>query len=232
MKHKTIGILGGMGAAASADLYSRIVRIAQTRYHAEQDSDFPEMWIYNLSLTDFDETGFVDKASVLRQLVAGVTKLASTGSDFIVIPCNTVHFFYNEMQEAIEIPIISIIDSVADAVASAGHTSIGIISSESTREMGMYERALKARAVSVLSVTDEEQEIVDSIILRVIGGIQDHTDVEQMRTISERLVAAGAQGVVLGCTELPLAISQKDTPILLFSSTELLAEAALKNAYT
>ncbi len=231
-KYKTIGILGGMGAAASADLYARIVRIAQTNYSAQQDSDFPEMWIYNLSLTDFDETGFVNKDSVLNQLVAGVTKLSGTGSDFIVIPCNTVHFFYHEMQATISIPIVSIIDTVADAVVQAKHNTIGIISSKSTREMGLYEQAMSARGVSVVSVNDEEQEHVDAIILRVIGGSQDQSDINEMKRIAERLTSSGAQGVVLGCTELPLAISQKDTRIPLFSSTELLAEAALRNAYS
>jgi aspartate racemase len=136
---KTIGVLGGMGAAASADFYQSLVKIAQKKYGAENDDDFPAIWIYNLPITGFDETGFVDEESVKQQLITSVKKLESAGSDFIVIPCNTVHYFYKEMSESIKIPIISILEATALAVKKAGFKKVGLLNSQSTKNYHLYE---------------------------------------------------------------------------------------------
>ncbi|MEI6597728.1 MAG: hypothetical protein WCL22_01665 [bacterium] len=90
---KTIGILGGMGPAASANFYQRIVEIAQHDFGAVQDTDFPPMFLYNLPLSGFDETGFVDAEEVKKQLISGVKKLEAIGSDFIVIHAIPCTFF-------------------------------------------------------------------------------------------------------------------------------------------
>ncbi len=110
LKKKTIGILGGMGPGASANLYQTIISIAQKKYGAEQDYDFPPMVIYSLPLIGFDETGITEPESVKKQLVEGVKKLEKAGCDFIIIACNTVHIYQKNMQKAINIPIVSMIE--------------------------------------------------------------------------------------------------------------------------
>ncbi|MFA7309839.1 MAG: amino acid racemase [Candidatus Paceibacterota bacterium] len=226
-----IGILGGMGPAASAEFYRRIVDIAQHEYGADQDTDFPPMYLYNLPLSGFDETGFRHPDEVKKQLVAGVKKLAASGSDFIVIPCNTVHAFIADMQHAVEVPIVSIIDSVADETAARGLSTVGLLSSESTRRYQLYETALAERNVRVVSANDEEQGIANKIIHKVMAGTQGPTEVSALRTIIERFANEGAQAVILGCTELPLAIQQPDIHLPLLSSTDILAHAALTRVY-
>ncbi len=109
-KHKTIGVLGGMGPEASANLYSKIIKYAQYKYNAVQDFDYPPIIIYSLPLFGFDETGIVDEKLVKQQLIDGVKKLESAGCDLIIIGCNTVHIFYDEMQAAIKIPILNIVE--------------------------------------------------------------------------------------------------------------------------
>lgn len=229
-RYRTIGILGGMGAAASVDLYDRIVREAQEAHGASDDTDFPPMFIYNLPLRDFDETGITDMESVRTQLVAGVKKLAGAGSDFIVIACNTVHACIDAMREATDVPIVSILDVVADAAVANGYKKIGLTSSASTRATGIYEAAIAARGLELLLPTDEEQQKLNAIIGRVIGQTHGEADAKALATIAERLAADGAEAVILGCTELPLAITEKDTAVPLMSSTHLLAQAALKEA--
>lgn len=228
---KTIGILGGMGAAASANFYQEIVKIAQEKYNATEDTDFPPMFIYNLPLSGFGETGFLDEELVKSQLIEGVKKLASIGVDFIVIPCNTVHHFFNEMQQSIKIPIISILEVTAETVQKKSYKKVGILSSRSTKEYQLYENILNQKDVATISTNEDEQKIIDKIIGSVIAGKQNMNDVALLQQIIARFKKEGAQSVILGCTEIPLAISQKDSDIPLLSTISLLAEAALAYSF-
>lgn len=228
---KTIGMLGGMGPLASANLYYKIVEVAQNEYHAEQDTDFPPMFIYSLPLVGFDESGFVDSAPIKGQLIEGVKKLEKGGSDFIIIACNTVHYFYTEMQEAIDIPIISITEETARAVANKGYNKVGLLTSESTHELGFYQDVLHKYGVETLSVTEEQQKVLNQVILDVMSGKQGGEDKEDMKKIIDDLYEQGAQSIVLGCTELPLALTQHDVDMALFASTEIIAQAALEYAF-
>ncbi|MDO8581507.1 MAG: amino acid racemase [bacterium] len=228
---KTIGILGGMGPLASANLYHVIIKTAQTLYHAEQDTDFPPMFIYNLPLFGFDETGFVNPALVRHQLIAGVKKLESAGSDCIIIACNTVHHFYQDMQQAITIPIISMIEETAKTVKEKGYTVVGLLSSESTKTLGIYSKTLNHYDIKTLSVTTPQQQLLNKIILHVMSGVHGANDKKLLTQIIDSLHTQGAQSIILGCTELPLAISQMDVYTTLFNSIEIIVQSALRYVY-
>lgn len=227
---KTIGILGGMGPIASVTLYYKIIKTAQEIYRAKQDTDFPPMFIYNLPLFGFDETGFVDSILVKNQLIAGVQKLENAGSDFIIIACNTVHYFYQDMQRAIKIPIINIINETAKTASEKNLKVIGLLSSESTNKLKIYQKALEDYAIKILSVTDQQQKLLNEVILQVMSGVQNNTDKECLKAIIDDFYKQGAQGIILGCTELPLAICQDDVDIVLFDSTEIIVKSALQYA--
>jgi len=230
-KIKTIGVLGGMGPAASANLYTHMIHKSQIDYHAEQDTDYPEMIIYSLALEGFDETGFVDSEQVKEQLTKGVKKLETAGADFIVIACNTVHHFYDEMQEAVSVPILNILNVTAEAVKRHEYSTVGLLSSSSTRDYKIYEKAFEKQGLKTISLTDVEQERIDKVILHVMSGSENTDDIAKMKIICNRLIDEGAEAIVLGCTELPLAISQNDLNIPVFDSTAILSETALKKAY-
>lgn len=228
---KTIGVLGGMGAAASANFYQEIVKIAQEKYNATEDTDFPPMFIYNLPLSGFGETGFLDEEAVKNQLLEGVKKMEIIGVDFIVIPCNTVHYFFNEMQQSIKIPIISILEVTAEAVQKSLYKKVGILSSRSTKEYKLYENILNQKKVDTISSTEDEQKIVDKVIGSVIAGKQNMNDIALLQQIIFRFKKEGVESVILGCTEIPLAISQKDSDIPLLSTISLLADSALAYSF-
>lgn len=230
--NKIIGILGGMGPAATATFFSDVVAISQNQYHAEQDTDYPTMYLYNAPLDGFNETGFENPESVARQLVEDVRKIESWGADFIVIPCNTVHHFTSEMQAAISIPIVSIVEATVREVQKAGFRKVGVVSSTSTRSLKLYENALSASGVEIVHSTDAEQKSLDGVILAVMAGKQGDYEKDRMRSVIERMASEGAEGVVLGCTELPLAICQADTSVSLFNTIHILAEAAAQEAYS
>ncbi len=227
---KTIGLLGGMGPLASANIYHKIIKLGQEIHQAEQDADFPPIIIYNLPLIGFDQTGFTNPDLVKEQLINGVKKLEQAGSDFIIIACNTVHHFDQQMSEAIMIPIISIIEETAKAVAKKGLKTVGLLSSESTNRLDLYQHALARYDIESVSVTDEHQKWISDIIFHVMSGSQGASDKQQLKHITNELEHQGAQGVIIGCTELPLVFSQQDTTMTVFDSNEIIAGSALKQA--
>ena len=136
---KLIGVLGGMGPAASANLYSKIISYAQTEYGAVQDFDYPPVIIYSLPLAGFDETGITDLEAVQRQLVAGVKKLEDAGCQLIIIGCNTVHSYYDEMQAAVNVPIFNILEETKKQVLEFGYKKVGLFASKSTTDLKLYQ---------------------------------------------------------------------------------------------
>lgn len=226
-----VGILGGMGPAATAEFYHLLVKCAQDKYSADQDTDFPAMFVYSLPLSGFDETGVCDESLVNAQLVAGIKELSKFDCGLICIPCNTVHLFLKEMQAATPIPIVSIIDSVVQDVVKAGAKKVGLLASETTRKTGLYEEALKKRQIEYISADDYEQKTINEVIHHVMSGTNDDRDTSQLLTICDRMEKEGAIGIVLGCTELPLALSRENSTLPMISSLESLAGAVLAHVY-
>ena len=136
-----IGVLGGAGPGATANFFSDLVSICQDKYEARQDTEFPEIFLYNMPMEGFNETGFADQGLVKNQLINGVQKLENWGADFIVLPCNTVHFFTKEMRDSIKIPLISIIESTVKELKKKNIKTVGILSSHSTRDLELYKKA-------------------------------------------------------------------------------------------
>lgn len=228
---KKIGILGGAGPLATAKFFSDVINICQTKYKAEQDTDFPEIYLYNMPMDGFNETGFSNPGLVKKQLIYGVKKLEKWGADFIVLPCNTIHYFIEEMRNSIKIPILSIIESTIKTVEVSGLNKIGILSSSSTRILKLYSNPFKNKKFDIYIPNKKEQEKTDFVVLKVMGGTQGIKEIKILKSIIKKMITLGAEGVVLGCTELPLAISQKDIAFPLFNTINILAEYAVDEAY-
>lgn len=226
---RSIGILGGMGPLASAELYLRIVQECQLRYHAVQDSDFPEIFVRSLTLQGFDETGIRDAELVREQLRTGIAELSPI-VDFIVIPCNTVHYFLYDMQSASTAPILSLVQATAERVARDKHKVVGLLSSASTRDLGLYQQACAVHGIKIVTVSDEQQHCIDSIIEHVMGGTQTRHDDELLMQIGYDLVDRGATGVIVGCTELPFAMTRMQE-IQAYDTLKILTQAAVDFAY-
>lgn len=224
---KIIGILGGMGPATTVSFFDDIVKISQHKYSAEQDTDFPKIYIYNTALEGFNETGFENMNQVKNQLIDDVRKLESWGAEFIVMPCNTVHHFIDELRESINIPIISIIESTINVVKKMCYKKVGIISSASTRNLGLYEKKLNEENIDCIIVNDDEQKLLDNVILSVMKGKQSDIENKILQKIINRLKDAGADVVILGCTELPLAINESESVLPLLNTIKILAERSV-----
>jgi aspartate racemase len=226
-KNKTIGVLGGMGPVASANLYIKIIKYAQDKYGAVQDFDYPSVIINSLPLLGFDETGIVDNDLVKTQLIEGVKKLEGAGCDLIIIGCNTVHIFFDEMQTAVKIPILNIIEETKKEVLKFGYKKVGLFASESTNKLKLYQERFQKDGMEVISANEQQQKILNTVIEHVMGGNQKIEDVIALKDVARQYMEQGAKAIVMGCTEIPLAINQSHTDIKLFDTIEIIVRSAV-----
>lgn len=226
---KKIGVLGGMGPAASARFYQMLVNKSQNDYNAVQDEDFPKIFLHSIALEGFGEKAEVLSESVKKQLLEALLVLENTSVDFIVIPCNTVHFYYKFLQKNINVPIISIVEATVAQVKSSRLNKVGLVCSEGTSKTGLYSKAFAAEGITCISPDEVQQKILNSIILNVMSGKQSEQDQEEIYRICDNYLMQGCQAIVLGCTELPLAIHDYKDEYKFFDTLDILADEALKN---
>ncbi len=226
-KNKIIGVLGGMGPLASANLYMEIIKYSQHKYGAVQDIDYPPVIIYSLPLEGFDETGIVDGKLVKKQLIAGVKKLELAGCDLIIIGCNTVHIFYKDMQATVKIPILNIINETQKMVLGHGYKKVGLFASESTVNSGLYQNKFEKSGIKVIAPNNDQQKKLNLVIEHVMGGNQKDEDVILLKDIIHDYVNKGAEAIVMGCTEIPLAINQTQTDVKLFDTIKIITQTAV-----
>ncbi len=227
MAFKKIGILGGMGPGASASFYSKIVGYCQKKHCAVQDTDFPPMVMYSLPLAGFDESGIVDKKAVLKQLVHGASTLKNAGCDFIVMPCNTVHCFASELEKKAKIKVISIVEETVKKIKNDKIKKVGLVGSETTLKLKLYQEALNKSQILCVSPCKKDYPAITRLILEIMAGSAGKNAKEGVVSIMKTMENKSAEAIVLGCTEIPLAVSQKDSGIKVYDTLQILAEAAV-----
>ena len=223
-KYKTIGILGGMGPEATADLYLHIIQLFQQKYGAIYDSDFPEIIIVNLPIPDVVENANEQNA-VKEMLIEGVKKLEKTGADFVAIPCNTVTYYIKEMQNAVSIPIINILQETANEVIRSRVKKVGLLGTETTIKSKIYDNVL--RELQILTLEKLEQIETTKIIMNILAGRKTSEDRKKLLEFVQKLKNKGAEKIILGCTELPLLIKENND---VFDTLEILAKSTVKMA--
>lgn len=137
-KYKTIGILGGMGPAATANLYNQIISIFQNRFDAKYDKDFPEIVIISLPIPDLVEK-IENEQRTVEMLINAAKRLEKAGCSFISIPCNTVHVYLDNLKKSVKIPVLSIIEEVSNLCKKNNFLNVGLLSSEFIKNVGIYD---------------------------------------------------------------------------------------------
>jgi aspartate racemase len=207
---KSIGILGGMGPEASADVYMKVVRWFQKERGAKVDGDFPRMHLLSVPLPDILMSTEHEREAT-NVLVESARTLEMGGADFIVIACNSVHAFLPKLRSAVSIPIFDIAGVAAAEAAERGYTRVGLLATDVTLAQHVYDAAFNARGISFLTPEPNQQRAIMSIIFAVLAGTVGESEREALGTISSSLIEQGAQAVVLACTELPLVVSAMST---------------------
>lgn len=221
-----------MGPMASANFLNKFLTHCQHKYKAVQDKDYPGMILNSLSMDGFDETGIQNEELVIQQLILGIHQLEAAGAEAIVIPCNTVHLLDRIIKSISNIPLIHIVDEACKAAKKAGHKKVGILASQTSLKNKLYTPSLKKHNLKFMTPKAEHFTTLNKIIEKVMGNTHDESEHQEMLKLIKEFKSAGAEAVILGCTELPLAINQELSPLPIFDTNQILAEAAAEFAYS
>lgn len=223
---KTIGLVGGISPESTVEYYRYIMHNYVERY---EDLYLPEVIIYSVrfrQFCDWSDTGRWDLAA--EGFISIGKKLEAAGADCLLLTANTMHNIVEEFAAGVSVPVISILDVVADAVQRSGISTVGLLGTRYTMELPFYRNALVKRGIDVLTPQPQERKQISDIIYNelVKGTIREESRSIYLSAM-ESLEKRGARGIILGCTEIPLLVGPSDSDLVMFNSTELHAEAAL-----
>ncbi len=223
---KTIGLIGGMSWESTVPYYrimNETVRARLGGFHSAKlvlySVDFYEIELLQ-HRGDWEEAG--------RRLAQAGRSLQAAGADFLVLCTNTMHKVADAIESAVSIPLLHITDPTAQEIKQAGLKKVGLLGTRFTMEQDFYRGRLRDRDhLDVLIPDDEDRGIVHRVIYEelVLGLVRDSSSAEYRRII-QRLVDQGAQGVILGCTEISMLVGQSDSPVPLFDTTAIHATKA------
>jgi aspartate racemase len=226
---KRIGILGGMSPESTTEYYEYITHTYTKRFG---DYGYPEIIIYSVSFQPYVDWPKEDRWDLVAQGLSGAAqRLEVAGADFIIIATNTMHLVFDQVQASVSVPMLSLLDAVGEAILARGLKTVGLLGTKFTMEKTFYHDALARKGITVLVPEAEDREYVNDVIYNelVAGQIRDESRAGYVAVI-KKLAKRGAEGVILGCTEIPLLVSEADAGMPLFDTTTIHAEAALNYA--
>jgi len=227
--HKKLGILGGVSPDSTVTYYEYITREYTQRY---ENHGYPEIIIYSVSLQKIIDWQYQERWDLIADKMIKVFRtLEKAGADFGLIAANTLHIVFDEVQREISIPLINIIEVTAEAVKKEEIKTVGLLGTIFTMSKDFYKAGLEARGISTLVPDRKDQEFVNGVIYEeLIRGIVKPESKKGYVRVVKKLKEKGAEGIVLGCTEIPLLIKEKDCGVRLYDTTLIHAEKALNYA--
>ena len=226
---KKIGILGGMSPESTTLYYEQITRTYTARFG---DYGYPEILIYSVNFqkfVDWQHTGRWSEAA--RAMADALERLRGAGADFGLIATNTMHIVFEEVQRAVHMPLLSIIEATAEAVLARGLRSVGLLGTVFTMSEPFFRQGLGRSGIAVLVPEPGDQQRINEVIYQELcrGEIRSRSR-EFFLQVIEGLRSRGAQGIVLGCTEIPLLVEPQHCELPLFNTSILHAAKALEFA--
>jgi len=227
---KTIGLLGGMSWESTLEYYRIINQKINLKLGALRSG---KILLYSYDFQEIEELQAAEKWGELTlNLTDKALMLEGQGADFILICTNTMHIAAEQIENSLTVPLLHIVDAVAAAIKAMNISRIGLLGTKFTMEKDFYKKRLSEKHHYAISVpTEVEQEIIHQIIYsELCKGVIDLQSRAKLVRIIENLARRGCEGVILGCTELPLIIKPEDVSLPVFDSTEIHASAAVEMA--
>ena len=222
---KTIGILGGMGPLATCDLFSKIIQITD----ASCDQEHVRICIDNKTeISDRTNAIIRHGKDPVPEMVKSAVRLQSFGADVLIMPCNTAHYFYDRILPFVDIPFLSMIDETAKVISDRGLRKVGLLATDGTLQTAVYEKAFKKRGISIMVPPPENQVHIMDLIYNGVKAGNKEIDTKPTKKTIEDLFRKGAQTLVLGCTELPVAFDLYGFDYPKTDPTLILASRAVK----
>ncbi|MGD1505314.1 aspartate/glutamate racemase family protein [Vibrio harveyi] len=227
---KTIGLIGGMSWESTANYYQIINREVKARLGGLHSG---KVCLYSVDFAEIEtlqhQGRWDDTAIILAQAAKSVE---AGGADFILICTNTMHKVADQIQQAVNVPLVHIADATAEQLVMDGIKKVGLLGTRFTMEQDFYkQRLIDKFGVDVVVPSSDDQTIVHDVIYNELCKGEVHDDSRQhYLTIIEKLVEQGAEAVILGCTEIAMLVESQHTDIKLYDTTEIHAKAAVEKA--
>lgn len=202
MDKKVIGIIGGTGPLATADLFQKIVlhtRAATDREHLHVLID------NNTAIPDRTAAILSGGEDPTAELIKSARLLEAAGAELLVMPCNTAHYFHAAVQASVKIPLLNMIGLTYEALLARGVRTAALLATRGTVCGGVYQRVFEGSLIRLLTPTEEEQAVITDLIYGGVKAGRWDYDATAARAVMERLCERGAETLILGCTELPVA---------------------------
>ncbi|MGF1700778.1 amino acid racemase [Photobacterium makurazakiensis] len=223
---RKLGILGGMGPLATVEFMQKI--ISQTPAHNDQQH-IPMLVSNNPQIPDRTAFLISNGADPYPALKQGMEQLQQAGAECIVMPCNTAHYWYPRLANSCNVHTISILDSVVKEAHCRNYCKVGVMATTATMQTRMYQTKLAQKQIATIGTTSPQQQaVMDGIYAVKAGDIKlGH---QLMKPVFDSLIAQGAEAVILGCTEIPVALAElaHNQPELCLDSLNILAKACIE----
>ncbi|MFP5512577.1 MAG: aspartate/glutamate racemase family protein [Alphaproteobacteria bacterium] len=230
MSQKVIGLIGGMSWESSAEYYRIINERVRDRLGGLRSARCL-MWSFDFAeIEALQHAGRWDDATAL--MIDAARRLERGGADFVVICTNTMHRMADQVQAAIGMPLLHIADPTAERIRAAGLGRVGLLGTAFTMEQDFYKgRLVQKHGLEVLVPDVADRATVHRVIYdELVQGRIEEASREAYRGVIARLVERGAEAVILGCTEIMLLVRPEDSPVPLYDTTAIHAEAAVELA--
>lgn len=223
---KTVGIIGGMGPGATALLFQKLIDYTD----AKSDAEHMHIIIDNNTAIPDRTTAILNGENTpALYIVESGKKLEMCGAELLLIPCNTSHYFYDDIQEQLSVPVVNMIAETAKVCLNNGYTKVGILATTGTCNTDTYGRELNKFGVEAVYPDAEGQKRVMEIIYDQVKAGRK-INVQILDQTLKKMASKGAQAFILGCTELPFAIKNGDFGYHFLDSLDILAKCAVEMA--
>lgn len=226
---KTIGLIGGMSWESSAEYYRMINEEIKKKLGGLHSAKCVLYSVDFKEIEHYQSEGAWDKAGAA--LGEAARSLEKAGADFIIICTNTMHKVIGYIQKMITIPILHIADATADQITRQGIRSVGLLGTKYTMEQDFYKSRIESHNINVIVPSDEEREVINHIIYQelCLGEIKQSSKTMYKKIINH-LVDRGAEGIILGCTEIGLLVKAEDSEVPLFDTAFIHAQTAVNTS--
>ena len=223
---KTVGIIGGMGPGATALLFQKLIDYTD----AKSDAEHMHIIIDNNTAIPDRTTAILNGENTPALcIVESGKKLEMCGAELLLIPCNTSHYFYDDIQEQLSVPVVNMIAETAKVCLNNGYTKVGVLATTGTCNTDTYGRELNKFGVETVYPDVEGQKKVMEIIYDQVKAGRK-INVQILDQTLKKMSSKGAQAFILGCTELPFAIKNGDFGYHFLDSLDILAKCAVEMA--
>ncbi len=226
---KTIGLIGGMSWESSAEYYRLLNEFTRERLGGLHSA---RCVLYSVDFAEIEALQVAGEWEASGKILADAARsVVAAGADMVLICTNTMHKVADQVQAAVPVPLVHLADTTALAVRAAGMRRVGLLGTAFTMEQDFYRGRLARHGLDVLVPDTEERALVHRVIYdELCLGVVREESRDAYRTVIDRLIAEGAEGIVLGCTEIELLIGPEDSPVPVFPTARLHAEAAVELA--